>query len=109
MSKLKTKEFAHDESGQRIVVIRPRTRELAELAVALGKKAFEARDQELFQSIPRQIKDYTFVGWLSRGKGLENQCFVLNRDGSIREMVKPGDSFISENDLNAFEKKEEPS
>ena len=106
---MKKKKFKYDEHGVRIVVIRPQTRELQVLAVELGKKALETQDQELFQSIPQQIKDYTFVGWLSASKGSANQCFILNRDGSIREMVKPGDSFISETDLNAFEKKELPS
>jgi hypothetical protein len=85
-------------NGQRLVVIRPRTPELAELAAQLGQLAERRNDEALFQHIPSEIGDYTFAGYLGRDPRT-GRVSVVDEAGKHLGDLERGDSIVDEHVL----------
>jgi len=85
------------DDGQRVAVIRPRTRLLAQTAVAMAEVAVSHNDGSVFASIPSEVGEYTFEGFLARDK--RGKPSFVNDDGSYRCELQSGDSFVGEWDL----------
>ena len=88
-------------TGERLDVIRPRTTELAELAVSLATVAERHADGALFQRIPAEVADYVFAGYLGRDPRSGRQS-VVDRDGRHVGEIMRGDSIVEERALGTL-------
>ena len=87
-----------EDTGQRLAVIRPATRELAETAVAMASVAAKHDDGDLFQRIPAEVSDYTFAGYLGKHPKT-GKTSLVDGDGHYLGELQRGDSFVDETDL----------
>ena len=88
-------------NGERLAVIRPRTTELAELAVSLATVAERHADDALFQRNPAEVADYVFAVYQERDPRTGRQT-VVDRDGRHVGELMRGDSFVEESALARF-------
>jgi len=98
--------IVHAPNGQKMAVIRPSTPELRALAIQLAMAASRTNDSDLFQSIPKEVGSYTFLGFLARTKRLEDKAptkqpyCVVDGDGHYVSDIEPGDSFVGYDDFS---------
>jgi hypothetical protein len=88
--------------GQRLVVIRPSTPAGVEKALELASISVEKNSETIFQSIPGEVSDYIFKGYLGRHpKSLK--LSIVDVVGNWLEELAPGDSFVGEDDVASAE------
>jgi hypothetical protein len=80
-------KIAIAEDGLPLSVIRPAN---PALAIAIAKVAVAKQDGALFQRLPVEVSDYTFVGWLSADK----RC-IVDENGKRIGDLQAGDSFVT--------------
>lgn len=83
-------EIAKSPTGEDLLVVRPKN---PALALAIARVAVDKNDADLFQRLPSEVGEYTFVGYLAYGKG--GTPFAINENGAILDRIEPGDSFIT--------------
>lgn len=88
--------------GQRLVVIRPSSPALQEKALALAEAALRENSREIFQTLPGEVGDYIFMGFLAKHPRSGALC-VADMSGNKTGDLEPGDSFVGERDVERAE------
>lgn len=83
-----------DERGLPMRVIRPSDPEKCK---AIAEACLRDNDRQRLDNLPAEAQaagvEYTFVGWF--GRSASGKVAVVNQDGSYREKLRTGDSFIT--------------
>jgi len=80
------------EDGQQMKIIRP---DNPELAMAIAKVAVEKNDHALFDRLPAEVGDYTFVGFAALDRA-KSRAVVVDARGKYLEDMRAGDSFVTD-------------
>jgi hypothetical protein len=83
-----------------MAVLRPKD---PAMALMLARIALDKNDAALFERIPAEVEDYTFVGWMPEPRADVPMGYVVDGEGFIIDDMQSGDSFCTMQDRESGE------